>query len=69
MLMQEPLSVKRSLASTLTIGSSGTLGGTGTVQDVVNNGSVAPGNSIGTINIAGNYTQYQGRCYQSMVGK
>jgi len=34
----------------------GTLGGTGTIMgNVLNAGTVAPGNSIGTLSIAGNY--------------
>ena len=38
--------------------SAGTLKGTGTVQgDVVNAGTVAPGNSPGFLNVTGNYTQ------------
>lgn len=36
----------------------GTLGGTGTIlNNVVNSGTISPGNSIGTLNITGNYTQ------------
>lgn len=39
----------------------GTLGGTGTIVGAVtNNGIVAPGNSIGTLNITGNYIQATG---------
>jgi len=42
---------------TVTVNAGATLGGTGTiVGNVVNNGTVAPGNSIGTLNITGNYT-------------
>ena len=41
--------------------SGGTLGGTGTVVGAVtNNGIVAPGNSIGTLNITGPYIQATG---------
>lgn len=49
----------------VTVASAGTLGGGGTiVGNVVNNGIVAPGNSIGTLNIAGNYTQATGSTYR-----
>ena len=44
-------------SGTTTVGSSGTLKGTGTLNDVVNNGTVIPGASIGTLNIVGDYTQ------------
>jgi uncharacterized protein with beta-barrel porin domain len=52
------LSVNGMLTSpTVTVNAGATLGGTGTiVGNVVNNGTVAPGNSIGTLNITGNYT-------------
>ncbi len=46
--------------STTTVRTGGTLGGTGTIQDVQNYGVVAPGNSIGTLNIFGDYTAYPG---------
>jgi outer membrane autotransporter protein len=56
------LSVNGMLTSpTVTVNAGATLGGTGTiVGNVVNNGTVAPGNSIGTLNITGNYTQAAG---------
>jgi uncharacterized protein with beta-barrel porin domain len=44
-------------AGTITVAAGGTLGGSGTVEgDVVNNGTVSPGNSPGTLNIVGNFT-------------
>jgi uncharacterized protein with beta-barrel porin domain len=43
-----------------TVESSGTLRGTGTLGAVTNNGTVAPGASIGTLTVAGNYTQTNG---------
>ncbi len=43
--------------STVTVDSGATLEGIGTSGAVTNNGTVAPGNSIGTLNISGNYTQ------------
>ncbi len=48
----------------LTVDAAGTLGGTGTViGNVTVNGIVAPGNSIGTLNITGTYTQATGSTY------
>jgi outer membrane autotransporter protein len=45
----------------LTLDAGGTLAGTGTIiGTVVNNGNLAPGNSIGTLNITGPYTQAGG---------
>jgi autotransporter-associated beta strand protein len=46
------------LAGNVTVASGGTLRGHGTIDgNVVNNGTVWPGGSIGTLNIHGNYTQ------------
>ena len=46
------------------ITNSGYLGGSGTFTgSVVNNGIVTPGNSIGTLNVAGSYTQAAGSGY------
>lgn len=48
----------------VTVDAAGTLGGSGTIAaNVVNNGALAPGNSIGTLNITGNYTQATGSTY------
>lgn len=45
----------------VTVNTDGTLKGTGPINnDVIANGIVAPGNSIGTITITGNYTQNAG---------
>jgi autotransporter-associated beta strand protein len=46
-----------SLGGTLTVNAGATLGGYGTVNNVVNNGLVSPGGSIGTLHLSGNYTQ------------
>jgi len=43
----------------LQIGSGGALSGTGTVAKLTNQGTVAPGSSIGTLTVSGNYTQTQ----------
>ncbi|MBA9034902.1 autotransporter family protein [Rhizobium leguminosarum] len=51
------LAVNGSIASALTTSGTGILGGIGTIfGDVTNAGVVAPGNSIGTLTIAGSYT-------------
>ncbi|CAM4360189.1 autotransporter-associated beta strand repeat-containing protein [Bordetella muralis] len=49
------LAVNGSLCGGMNVGADGRLQGTGTVCDTTNNGTVAPGNSIGTLTIAGNY--------------
>nr|WP_236843185.1 autotransporter outer membrane beta-barrel domain-containing protein [Bradyrhizobium icense] len=51
------LSVNGVVNGLVTVNASGTLGGTGTIDDVfVNGGTLAPGNSIGTLNVAGSLT-------------
>jgi uncharacterized protein with beta-barrel porin domain len=40
----------------VTVQNAGTLGGTGILADLVNYGTVAPGNSVGTLHVTGNYT-------------
>ncbi len=48
----------------LTIGADGLLGGTGTIfGDIVNFGTIAPGNSIGTLTVNGNVTFMDGSVY------
>ncbi len=55
------LAVNGSTTSNMVVGGGGSLGGSGTiVGNVTNAGVVAPGNSIGTLNVAGNYTQTGG---------
>ncbi len=56
------MSVNGALASSaFTVGGSGTLGGTGTItSNVTVNGTLAPGNSIGTISIVGDVIQASG---------
>ncbi|MBT1509052.1 autotransporter domain-containing protein [Bradyrhizobium sp. SRL28] len=51
------LSVNGVINGLVTVNAGGTLGGTGTIDNViVNGGTLAPGNSIGTLNVAGSLT-------------
>ncbi|TPE62851.1 autotransporter outer membrane beta-barrel domain-containing protein [Sandaracinobacter neustonicus] len=52
-------------ASDVTVGAGAVLGGTGTVGNTVilSGGRIAPGGSIGTLNVAGNFTQSTGSFY------
>ena len=62
------LAVNGSLTSNVTVGAAGTLGGNGTIAGLVtNNGIIAPGNSIGTLTINGNFVQNAGSIYQVQV--
>jgi len=59
------LAVNGSSTSNVTVGTGGTLGGTGIIAGTVNVlGAVAPGNSIGNLNVVGSYTQAPGSVYQ-----
>ena len=59
------LSVNGSLASAVTVNDSGTLGGSGRIGALIANsgGRVAPGNSIGTLNVTGDVTFAPGSTY------
>ncbi|MDX8457005.1 autotransporter outer membrane beta-barrel domain-containing protein [Mesorhizobium sp. VK9D] len=61
------LAVNGSLANSLVTISGGTLGGNGTVGGIVaqSGGIIAPGNSIGTLNVAGDVDQAAGSVYQA----
>jgi len=54
------LAVNGSLCGPMNVLSGGRLQGTGTVCDTTNAGAVAPGNSIGTLTVAGDYTGTNG---------
>jgi autotransporter-associated beta strand protein len=58
------LVVNGSLASLVTVASGGTLGGSGRVAGLTVNGRIAPGNSIGTLNVAGNLNFASGSVYE-----
>jgi outer membrane autotransporter protein len=59
------LRVNGSVASLVTIGADGTLGGSGSFGGgITNNGVVTPGNSIGTMNVAGPLAFGAGSVYQ-----
>jgi outer membrane autotransporter protein len=60
--------VNGSLTGDVTVATAGTLGGNGTITGaIVNNGTLAPGNSIGTLTVSGSYTQAAGSTYQVEV--
>ncbi|HEY1544513.1 MAG TPA: autotransporter domain-containing protein [Xanthobacteraceae bacterium] len=63
------LSVNGSIVSAVTVNAGGTLGGTGTVGPTTVNagGILAPGNSIGTVHVAGNVTFNANSIYQVQV--
>ncbi|TAJ33158.1 MAG: autotransporter domain-containing protein, partial [Reyranella sp.] len=59
------LAVNGSVTSDVTVGSGGNLGGSGTITGVVSNaGTLAPGNSIGTLTVSGSFTQAASSTYQ-----
>jgi len=65
---QGRLAVNGSITSNVTVYSLGNLGGSGTIfGNVMNYGTLAPGNSIGTLTVSGNYTQAPGSTYQVEV--
>jgi len=62
------LAVNGSIASPVTVSGSGTLMGTGSINgNVTNSGRIAPGNSIGTLTINGDYTHQAGAVYEVEV--
>jgi fibronectin-binding autotransporter adhesin len=62
------LAVNSKLDSDVLVATSGRLGGTGLInKSVVVYGVMAPGNSIGTLNVAGDYTQAAGSTYENEI--
>jgi len=62
------LIVNGSIADSAVIMSGGTIGGSGLIGDLsIDRGSIAPGNSIGTLRFAGNVTLNSGATYQVEV--
>ncbi|WP_454783745.1 autotransporter domain-containing protein [Legionella sp. WA2024007413] len=58
------LNVNGILGGDLLINRDGSLRGSGTVGDVTVDGTIAPGNSIGTLTVSGNYTQTTNSVYE-----
>ncbi|WP_199084402.1 autotransporter domain-containing protein [Bosea sp. ASV33] len=58
------LAVNGVFGGSVDIAPTGRLQGTGTVGDTIVSGTIAPGNSIGTLNIAGNVTFHPGSIYE-----
>lgn len=58
------LAVNGQLGGRLVVNAGGRLGGAGTVGDALVSGTVAPGNSIGTLNVAGNIAFNPGSTYE-----
>ncbi|MBB4839202.1 outer membrane autotransporter protein [Sphingomonas kyeonggiensis] len=58
------LAVNGKLGGTLTVLAAGRLQGTGTVGNTIVSGTIAPGNSIGTLNVAGNIVFNTGSTYE-----
>lgn len=62
------LIVDGSIASPVTMNAGGTLKGSGSITGNVSNfGTLAPGNSIGTLTVSGNYTHNPGAVYEAEV--
>jgi subtilase-type serine protease len=63
------LVVNGSQASAVKVEAAGTLGGTGSVAAIDNYGAVAPGNSVGTMTVAGDYVARPGSVYEVEVDR
>jgi len=62
------LAVNGTLASAVTVEPGGTLGGSGVVSQAENYGTLAPGNSVGTLTVSGDYTAHEGSVHELEVG-
>ncbi|MDY0189316.1 MAG: autotransporter domain-containing protein [Desulfuromonas sp.] len=63
------LALNGQIGGQITISQWGTLGGVGTITgDVINSGSIAPGNSIGTLTIYGDFVQEANGVFEVDVG-
>ena len=62
------LAVNGTLASAVTVEPGGTLGGSGVISQVENYGTLAPGNSVGTLTVSGDYTAHEGSVHELEVG-
>ncbi|MGZ9570589.1 autotransporter domain-containing protein [Alcaligenes nematophilus] len=62
------LAINGTLTSAVTVEREGTLGGSGTVSKVDNYGTLAPGNSVGTLTVSGDYTAHAGSVHELEVG-
>ncbi len=60
----ELLIVDSTLNGLVTVNTDGRLGGSGTIGNTTVLGTIAPGNSIGTLNVAGNLTMPAGSTYE-----
>lgn len=58
----------RHQGGTATVDARGRLGGAGSVGDLTVHGTIAPGNSIGTLHVTGGYTQAAGSVYEAELG-
>lgn len=61
------LDVDGSLAGDVDVGAGGTLGGVGRVNNLTVRGVLAPGKSIGTLNVGGNFTQAGGSRFDAEI--
>ena len=61
------LAINGTLASAITVEREGTLSGSGTVTQVDNYGTLAPGNSVGTLTVSGDYTAHAGSVHELEV--
>lgn len=66
-IQQGTLNLAGSTPMKVAVSSGGTLAGNGTLGSLTNYGIVAPGNSVGTLNVNGNYLQASSGTYQAEI--